>query len=74
MGEETGGRIVSYGDKIMTELPITRMPLSISTKKFYTIGANDKDMHGIVPNIKVESDKSLDFVIDKIREDLKYNK
>jgi len=34
IGEETGGWIVSYGDKILTQLPISEITLSISQKKF----------------------------------------
>lgn len=67
VGEETGGWIVSYGDKVMTELPVTGMPLSVSTKKFYTIGSTDKDMHGIIPDLKVDSTESMEFIINAIR-------
>ena len=66
VGEETGGWIVSYGDKITTKLPITEMPLTISTKKFYTIGSTDRDAHGIVPGLQMDAEKSLDFVLNKI--------
>ena len=66
VGEETGGWIVSYGDKITTKLPITEMPLTISTKKFYTIGSTDRDAHGIVPDLQMDAEKSLDFVLNKI--------
>ena len=66
IGEETGGWIVCYGDKIITKLPITEMPLTISTKKFYTIGSTDKDSHGIIPDIEIDAEKSLEFVLNKI--------
>lgn len=66
IGEETGGWIVCYGDKILTNLPITDMQLSISTKKFYTIGSTDKDLHGIIPNINIEAEKSLEYTLKKI--------
>lgn len=67
VGEETGGWIVCYGDKISTKLPITEMPLTISTKKFYTIGSTDKDLHGIIPDIKMDAEESLEFVLNKIK-------
>lgn len=66
IGEETGGWIVCYGDKIITKLPITEMPLTISTKKFYTIGSTNKDLHGIIPDINIDSEKALEFVLNKI--------
>lgn len=66
IGEETGGWIVCYGDKIITKLPITEMPLTISTKKFYTIGSTDKDLHGIIPDIKIDAEKSLEYILKKI--------
>ncbi len=70
IGEETGGWIVSYGDKVMTELPFTGMPLSISTKKFYTIGSTDKDMHGIIPDVKVNTTESMEFTTNTIRKNI----
>ena len=66
VGEETGGWIVAYGDKITTTLPISKLSLTISQKKFYTVGATDKDLHGIIPDIKVKSENALDFVLKKI--------
>ena len=66
VGQETGGWIVSYGDKIMSELPITKIPLSISTKKFYTVGATDEDLHGVKPDIEMKAENALDFIIKKI--------
>jgi len=69
IGEETGGWIVCYGDKIITKLPITEMPLTISTKKFYTIGSTDKDSHGIIPDIEIDAEKSLEFALNKITND-----
>ena len=67
--EETGGWIVCYGDKILTNLPITDMQFSISTKKFYTIGSTDKDLHGTIPNINIEAEKSLEYTLKKITDE-----
>lgn len=63
IGEETGGWIVSYGDKITTSLPISKLPLSISTKKFYTVGATDKDKHGVKPDIQTNKEEALDYAL-----------
>jgi hypothetical protein len=70
IGEETGGWIVSYGDKILTQLPISEITLSISQKKFYTIGSKDNDFHGVIPDIKIQSQEALNFAIDKIESNL----
>jgi C-terminal processing protease CtpA/Prc len=66
VGEETGGWIVAYGDKITTTLPVTNLTITISQKKFYTVGATDKDFHGIIPDIKINSENALDFTLKKI--------
>lgn len=66
IGEETGGWIVAYGDKINTTLPITNLTLTISQKKFYTVGSTDEDLHGVIPDIKVKSENALDFILKKI--------
>ena len=66
IGEKTGGWIVCYGDKVRTKLPITEMPLSISTKKFYTIGSADNDLHGIIPDIEIAAEKALEYTLTKI--------
>lgn len=63
VGEETGGWLVSYGDRIMVNLPVSKIPLSISTKKFYTVGATDKDLHGVKPDVNIKSDAALDYVM-----------
>jgi hypothetical protein len=66
IGEETGGWIVAYGDKITATLPVTKLQISISQKKFYTVGSSDKDFHGIIPDIKIKSENALDFTLKKI--------
>ena len=67
VGEETGGWIVAYGDKIATTLPISKLAITISQKKFYTVGATENDLHGIIPDVKVKSENALDFVLKKIK-------
>ena len=67
IGEETGGWIVSYGDYIPTELPNTKLKLNISTKKFYTIGTTNKDLHGVIPDEKVPAKDALTNVLNKIK-------
>lgn len=66
-GEETGGWVVSYGDFIPTELPNTKLKMSISSKKFYTIGTNNNDLHGVKPDNKMKSENALDYTLNKIK-------
>lgn len=65
IGEETGGWLVSFGDKVTTTLPVSHIPLSVSTKKFYTVGATDKDFHGVKPDIAIKADKALDYIVNQ---------
>ena len=66
-GEETGGWVVSYGDFIPTELPNTKLKMTVSTKKFYTIGTTDKDLHGVKPDNEMKSQNALDYTLNKIK-------
>jgi hypothetical protein len=59
IGEETGGWIVSYGDKIKVDLPKTKLSIYVSQKKFYTIGASENSTHGVVPDIIIEAEKAM---------------
>lgn len=63
VGEETGGQLVSFGDLITTYLPVTNWSLSISTKKFYTVGATDLDLHGVIPDIEIEATRALEYAL-----------
>jgi len=66
IGEETGGWIIHYGDVINATLPNTRLNLTISHKIWYEIGAKENDFHGTIPDIKVPSEKALDYTIELI--------
>jgi len=66
VGEETGGYVVSFGDAISTTLPVTKLPLFISHRKFYRGGATDKERHGVLPDYKVDTDNALDFALKLI--------
>jgi Peptidase family S41 len=66
IGEETGGWIVSYGDKIKMTLPITQLSLSVSQKKFYTVGSTDSSTHGAIPDIKIAAGKAMERALADI--------
>jgi hypothetical protein len=67
IGEETGGWIVCYGDIVLDELPNSKLVLGISTVKFVNIGADPDDWHGVIPDINIDADKSMDYVINEIK-------
>ncbi|MBW1298437.1 hypothetical protein GBO31_23260 [Aquimarina litoralis] len=59
IGQETGGHAVSFGEVINVELPFSKLNIGISSKHFYRIGASDKNRHGTIPEIKVNSEFAL---------------
>lgn len=66
IGEETGGLVVCFGDKIWQTLPNTKIGLDVSYKKFYGYGARDDDTHGVIPDYSVSSAKAMDLAVDLI--------
>lgn len=63
VGEETGGMNVSFGDVLMYKLPISGMNAFISYKRFWLYGADEKDIHGTLPDYKVASREALSKAI-----------
>lgn len=61
VGEETGGYLVSFGDLISVNLPVTNWIVTISTKKFYTVGSKETDLQGVVPDIRMNAVNALDY-------------
>ena len=57
---------VSYGDVVGYVLPHSKLQLSISFKRFWLFGADEKNIHGALPDINVESSKALETVLKKI--------
>ena len=51
IGEETGGMSVSFGDILIYTLPISKLQCSISYKRFWLYGSDEKDIHGTIPDI-----------------------
>ncbi|MBD5350132.1 MAG: hypothetical protein HDR89_04525 [Bacteroides sp.] len=60
IGEETGGMNVHYGDILSYDLPISQLNMSISFKRFWQFRADEKDIHGTIPDISVPSSRALD--------------
>ncbi len=63
VGEETGGWGFCYGDNVYAELPNSRLPINVSCKLFYNIGATETSTHGVIPDFQVKSENALDYVI-----------
>ncbi|RDI12070.1 S41 family peptidase [Flavobacterium sp. AG291] len=66
IGEETGGLILSFGDIVPAVLPQTRLPLVVSSKLYFNIGANENDWHGVLPDILCTSDQTLEKALTLI--------
>lgn len=59
IGEETGGMSVSYGDVVTYTLPISKLPCIISYKRFWKYGADEEDIHGVMPDKEVPADGAM---------------
>ena len=68
IGEETGGWIVCYGDTFYDLLPHSRLIVGVSGVKFINQGAKSNDWHGVIPDIIVPSDESMEYVLEMIKE------
>lgn len=66
VGEETGGRIVTFGDSMGYWLSYSGLYGSVSWKKFYGYGATDNEMHGVTPDIEVPSQETLNYVLGNL--------
>lgn len=68
IGEETGGLIKSYGDIVTVHLPNSGLELTVSSKLYYNVGANENDWQGVVPDIKSAPEKAVQRALDYIRD------
>lgn len=67
IGEETGGLGVCFGDSAPLYLTNTKLKCGVSWKKFYNVGATDKDVHGVIPNSIIPSPEALIYAIKLIK-------
>lgn len=51
IGEETGGMSVHYGDIITFKLPNSGLAVNVSHKRFWLPGADENNIHGVIPDI-----------------------
>lgn len=66
VGEETGGMSVHYGDVIGFRLPNSGLAVNVSHKRFWLPGADEDDIHGVLPDIFCPQEKALEVAIDCI--------
>lgn len=63
VGEETGGVNVAFGDLIYYMLPASGIPVSVSHKRFWLAGADEKDIHPVRPDVAVPRADALETAI-----------
>lgn len=66
IGEETGGMSVHYGDVIGFRLPNSGLAVNVSHKRFWLPGANENDIHGVIPDIICPQDEALEKALQYI--------
>lgn len=59
IGEETGGMNVAYGDVLKFTLPISELSGIVSYKRFWQYKADEKDIHGVIPDKEVRADNAM---------------
>lgn len=63
IGEETGGTSVHYGDIISFKLPNSGLAVNVSHKRFWLPGADENDIHGVLPDIVCPQDEALETAL-----------
>lgn len=63
VGEETGGVDVAFGDLITYRLPVSGIPVTISHKRFWQAGSDEKDIKPVIPDVAVPREKALDTAL-----------
>lgn len=66
IGEIPGNMPTAYGDKLSFQLPVSKLVLSVSYKKFYRVDIN-KSTEPLIPDYSAEADKAKDKLIELIK-------
>lgn len=66
VGEETGGMNVAYGDVLAFQLPVSGLCCSVSFKRFWQLRADERDIHGTIPDIAVPAADALNKTLQLI--------
>ena len=67
IGEETGGMNVHFGDILPYSLPISKLTAYIPFKRFWQLRADENDIHGTIPDIRVPSSEALAKAMEIIK-------
>lgn len=67
VGEETGGMNVCYGDILQYALPVSKLPVYISYKRFWQLRADENHIHGTLPDVAVPAADALDAAMKLIK-------
>ena len=62
VGQESGGIGICFGDGVPFILPNSKISGQSASQKFRSIGATDKDFHGVIPNIKTKENEELQAI------------
>ena len=68
VGEESGGMNVCYGDIVVYRMPLSHLATTISWKRFWQFEADEKEVHGTMPDIEVPSSDALNYTINEIEQ------
>ena len=66
IGEETGGMNVCCGEVFIQQLPHSQITYGIPCKIIYQYGADDRHIHGTLPDIKISQEKALEKALQLI--------
>lgn len=66
IGEESGGMNVCFGDILSYKMPVSGLLCTISFKRFWQYGADEKDIHGTLPDYAVPQDQAMDKALKLI--------
>jgi len=67
VGEETGGMSVHYGDVLTYTMPHSHLSCNISHKRFWQPGADENDIHGVIPDIICPQEEALNTTLQMIK-------
>lgn len=66
IGSETGGFIISPGEVVERQLPNSKLFLNVSSTIDFNIGATENDRHGVMPDIQVKPEESLNIALERL--------
>lgn len=67
IGEESGGMSVCFGNIVIFRLPHSKIASTISFARMYEYKADDKDIHGTMPDVEIPANKAMDYAIKQIK-------